>query len=104
MPDKEERRRQVEVGCGKSWMLLMFVPKFSNERRVIWRSNRAPLIKQVEDAQLFIIYEFQHCHVVRVRNALELMRKSLFLEQLSLVLEDLGEIDLMKSLVGVIYE
>lgn len=54
-------------------MLLMLMPQLSNEGGVIWRSNRAPLIKQVEDAKLLVVYELKHCHIVGVRNALELV-------------------------------
>lgn len=85
-------------------MLLMLMPQLSDKWRVIRRSNWAPLIKQVEDTELLIIYELKHCHVVGVRNALELMRQPLSFEQLSLVLEDLGEVDLMQPLIGVIDE
>lgn len=104
VPDEEERGGEVEVGGGKGGVLLVLVPELGDEGGVVGRGDGAPLVEQVEDAELLVIDELEHRHVVGVRNALELMGKALALEQLALVLEDLGEVDLMQALVGVVNE
>ena len=82
----------------------MLVPELGDEGRVVGRGDGTPLVEQVEDAKLLVVDQLKHRHVVGVGNALELMGKALALEQLALVLEDLGEVDLMQALVGVVNE
>jgi hypothetical protein len=65
--------REVEVADGKLVMFFMFVPEFGDKAGVIRRGNGAPFVKEVEDAELLIVNEFQDRQVIFVGYSFELM-------------------------------
>jgi len=102
--NEEHGGGEVEVLGWEPGVFLVVVPHLDDEAGVFWGGNLAPLIEKVEDAELVEINELQHCHVIFVGYGFEHMREPLRLEEFLFLLENLGEVDLMQPLIGIIDE
>ena len=102
MSDEKHSGRQIEVMSWKFDVFLVFVSKFGDEARIFRRSDRAPLIQQVEYAQLLEVDKLKHSHVVLVRYCFEHICQTFSFEEFFFLLKNFGEIDLMQPLIGII--
>ncbi len=83
-------------------MFFVLVSQFCNKAGVVRGCDLAPLVKKVENAELFKIDELKHRHVILIRYGFEHVCESFSLEELFFVLENFGEVYLVESLIGIV--
>ena len=59
MSNKKHGWGKIEVTDREFGVLFMFMSEFGDEVWVIRRGNWAPLIKQIEDAELLVVDKFK---------------------------------------------
>ena len=83
-------------------MFFMIVSEFGDERRLIRRGNRTPLIKEIKHAQGIVVDKLNDFKIVWELNFSILVNEPFLLKDLFLLFEDFVEVNLMKSLVCVV--
>ena len=104
MLDDEQRREEVEIGGRELLMLLVIVSNFGDERGLVRRGHSTPFIKQVEYAQVVVVYQLKHLDVVFEFDLLELLSEPFHCKVFFLNFEYFSEVDLVQPFIGVVDE
>lgn len=85
-------------------MFFMVEAKLSDKARLVRRSNRAPLIQQIENTQTLIVDQLDHLYIILKGNLSKLVLEAFIDEMLFFQFKDLFKVNLMEALVCVVYE